>query len=98
MLNNDILRSVRYALKMNNGDLKRVFALADAPVSDEQLVGWLHKEDEEGFQRCPDIMMSVFLNGLIYERRGKDESQPALVTERKMTNNIILKNCASRFR
>ncbi|AUU91911.1 MULTISPECIES: DUF1456 family protein [Enterobacteriaceae] len=97
MLNNDILRSLRYALKMNNGDLKRVFALADAPVSDEQLVGWLHKEDEEGFQRCPDIMMSVFLNGLIYERRGKDESQPALVTERKMTNNIILKKLRIAF-
>ncbi len=97
MLNNDILRSLRYALKMNNGDLKRLFALADAEVNDEQLVGWLHKEDEEGFQRCPDIMMSVFLNGLIYERRGKDTSQPALVNERKLTNNIVLKKLRIAF-
>jgi len=97
MLNNDVLRSLRYVLKMNNNDLKRVMTLAEATVSDEQLVGWLRKEEENGFQRCPDIMMSLFLNGLIYERRGKDDSQPALVTERKMTNNLILKKLRIAF-
>ncbi len=39
----------------------------------EQIAVWLRKEDEEGFQRCPDIVLSSFLNGLIYEKRGKDE-------------------------
>ena len=31
---------------MNNGDLKRVFALADAPVSDEQLVKQIEASTE----------------------------------------------------
>ena len=67
MISNDILRSLRYTLKTNNSGLVRIFALADAPVSAEQLVPWLKKEDEEGFVRCPDIVLSNFLNGLIYE-------------------------------
>lgn len=56
------------------------------------------KEDEEGFQRCPDIMLSIFLNGLIYDKRGKDEAAPPLAVERRVNNNIVLKSCALPFR
>lgn len=97
MVSNDILRSVRYILKMNNQDLLRLFALGDTVVSAEQLVPWLRKEDEEGFVRCPDIMLSCFLNGLIYEKRGRDESAPALAVERRVNNNIILKKLRIAF-
>ena len=77
MLSNDILRSVRYILKANNNDLVRILALGNVEATAEQIAVWLRKEDEEGFQRCPDIVLSSFLNGLIYEKRGKDESAPA---------------------
>lgn len=78
MISNDILRSVRYILKANNNDLVRILALDNVEATAEQIAVWLRKEDEEGFQRCPDIVLSSFLNGLIYEKRGKDESAPAL--------------------
>ncbi|HCL5622586.1 TPA: DUF1456 family protein [Kluyvera ascorbata] len=97
MVSNDILRSVRYILKMNNNDLVRVFALGEAEVSVEQLAPWLRKEDEEGFVRCPDIMLLCFLNGLIYEKRGRDESAPALAVERRINNNIMLKKLRIAF-
>ena len=97
MVSNDILRSVRYILKMNNNDLVRVFALGEAEVSVEQLAPWLRKEDEEGFVRCPDIMLSCFLNGLIYEKRGKDESAPELALERRVNNNTVLKKLRIAF-
>lgn len=97
MLNNDILRSLRYTLKANNPELVRILALADTDVSAEQLVPWLHKEEEEGFVRCPDVIMSAFLNGLIYDKRGKDESAPPLVIERRIDNNIILKKLRIAF-
>ncbi|GHD90044.1 DUF1456 family protein [Pseudocitrobacter faecalis] len=97
MVSNDILRSVRYILKMNNQDLLRIFALGDTVVTAEQLAPWLRKEDEEGFVRCPDIMLSCFLNGLIYEKRGRDESAPALAVERRVNNNIILKKLRIAF-
>lgn len=67
MLSNDILRSVRYILKANNNDLVRILALGNVEATAEQIAVWLRKEDEEGFQRCPDIVLSSFLNGLIYE-------------------------------
>lgn len=44
MISNDILRSLRYTLKTNNNGLVSIFALADAPVSAEQLVPWLKKK------------------------------------------------------
>lgn len=97
MISNDILRSLRYTLKTNNDGLVRIFALGDSVVSAEQLVPWLKKEDEEGFQRCPDIMLSIFLNGLIYDKRGKDEAAPPLAVERRVNNNIVLKKLRIAF-
>ncbi len=96
MLSNDILRSVRYILKANNNDLVRILALGNVEATAEQIAVWLRKEDEEGFQRCPDIVLSSFLNGLIYEKRGKDESAPALEPERRINNNIVLKKITHR--
>ena len=97
MMNNDVLRSVRYMLNLNNDDMVKIFALTDTAVTVEQIVTWTKKEDEEKFKLCPDILMANFLNGLIYFRRGKDESKPAPKIERKMTNNIILKKLRIAF-
>nr|WP_274381196.1 DUF1456 family protein [Atlantibacter hermannii] len=97
VLNNDILRSLRYTLKMNNNDIISTLALADVDVSAAQVVQYTKKEEDEGFARCPDLILSSFLNGLIYLRRGKDESQPPLKADRKITNNIILKKLRIAF-
>ncbi|XTZ39758.1 DUF1456 family protein [Salmonella enterica] len=97
MLNNDILRSLRYTLQADNNALVRILALADTPVTVEQITPWLRKEDEEGYKPCPDIVLSAFLNGLIYEKRGKDDSAPPLVLERKLNNNIVLKKLRIAF-
>jgi uncharacterized protein YehS (DUF1456 family) len=97
MLSNDILRSLRYILKTNNPDLLRILALADTDVGAQQLTTWLKKEDDEGFVRCPDIILSAFLNGLIYDRRGKDENAPPLAVDRRVNNNIVLKKLRIAF-
>ncbi|CAI8733677.1 DUF1456 family protein [Kosakonia quasisacchari] len=97
MLNNDILRSVRYTLQADNTALVRILALADTVVTVEQLAPWLRKDDEEGYKPCPDIVLSAFLNGLIYEKRGKDETAPQLAVERKLNNNIVLKKLRIAF-
>jgi len=36
MLNNDILRSLRYTLKANNTELQRIFTLGGAEASEQQ--------------------------------------------------------------
>ncbi|MFJ3455684.1 DUF1456 family protein [Scandinavium goeteborgense] len=97
MISNDIIRSLRYILKTNNAGLVRLWALAEAVATPEMIDAWVRKEDDAGFQRCPDVMLSLLLNGLIYDKRGKDESAPALVTERRMTNNLVLKKLRIAF-
>ena len=75
MLSNDILRSLRYTLKANNNDMVRILALSDMEATSAGFDTWMTKEDEEGFVRCPDIILSGFLNGLIYDKRGKDDER-----------------------
>ncbi|UQY43350.1 DUF1456 family protein [Erwinia sp. PK3-005] len=97
MMNNDVLRSLRYALKLNNNDMVAILALADMAIPVEQMASYMLKEEEQGFVACPDVLMSGFLNGLIYHKRGKDESMPPLKVERRITNNIILKKLRIAF-
>ncbi len=59
MLSNDILRSLRYTLKVNNNDMVRILALRYG-IHRRQLRHRTTKEDEEGFVRCPDIILSGF--------------------------------------
>lgn len=97
MLNNDVLLSVRYMLNLNNDQIVAILASTDTEVLPAQIAAWVKKEDDEGFISCPDIVMAQFLNGLIYFRRGKDDSKPAPKIERKMTNNIVLKKLRIAF-
>jgi uncharacterized protein YehS (DUF1456 family) len=97
MLSNDILRSVRYILKSNNNDLVRILALAEVETTPANITSWITKEDEEGFVRCPDIILSSFLNGLIYDKRGKAEDTPPLSPERRVSNNLVLKKLRIAF-
>ncbi|URQ60074.1 DUF1456 family protein [Pantoea alhagi] len=97
MINNDVLRSLRYMLKLNNNDMVAILALADMAIPVEQMASYMLKEEEEGFVVCPDVLMSGFLNGLIYHKRGKDESMTPLKVERRMNNNIILKKLRIAF-
>ncbi|HIJ79934.1 MAG: DUF1456 family protein [Desulfobulbaceae bacterium] len=90
MTNNDIMRSIRYTFDIPDVQMVAIFALADLAVTREQVADWLKKEDEPGYQQCPDPQMAMFLNGLINYRRGKKEGvQPA--PEQRLTNNIIFR-------
>ncbi|WP_147200249.1 DUF1456 family protein [Pantoea sp. MBD-2R] len=97
MTNNDVLRSVRYMLNLSDAQMVSVLALAETIVSEAEMQRFLKKDDEAGFQACPDVIMGYFLNGLIYQRRGKSEDAPAPSIERKMTNNIIMKKLRVAF-
>lgn len=97
MTNNDVLRSIRYMLKLNDEAMVNIAALADSEVPLAMMQAYLKKEEEAGFQPCPDVLMGYFLNGLIFHRRGKSEELPAPSIERKMNNNIILKKLRIAF-
>lgn len=97
MMNNDVLRSLRYLLDINDAKLVEICQLADYPVSVEQVSAYLLKEEEEGYEVCSDEVLAHFLDGLVYFKRGKDESRPPVPREKRLTNNTVLKKLRVAF-
>jgi uncharacterized protein YehS (DUF1456 family) len=88
MINNDVLRRLRYIFDFNDAKMVEIFAQADYPTTVAQLHTWLRKDDDPAFVAITDIQFSLFLNGLINLNRGKREGVEAPV-ERRLTNNLI---------
>lgn len=97
MLNNDVLRSLRYTLDVNDAQMAEIIRLSGKEVELEALDALLKKEDEEGFVACDDELMAHFLDGLVYFKRGKDDSRPAQPFELPVTNNMVLKKLRVAF-
>ena len=97
MNHNDVLRSLRYMLKVNDAKMAEIIALSGLEVNPIVLATYLKKEDEAGFVRCPERVMAHFLDGLVIHRRGKDDSRPAQPVELPVTNNTILKKLRVAF-
>ncbi|MCQ2043660.1 DUF1456 family protein [Stutzerimonas kunmingensis] len=97
MLNNDVLRSLRYTLKASDAQMAEIAALGGCTVDEAEVRAWLSREDEDGYQECADEAMARFLDGLIYFKRGKDESRPAPPLELPVSNNQILKKLRVAF-
>ncbi|AUG00679.1 MULTISPECIES: DUF1456 family protein [Pseudomonas] len=97
MIHNDVLRSVRYMLDISDKKVVEIIKLTGFDVSLDDIVGYLKKDEEEGFVHCPDEVMAHFLDGLVIFKRGKDESRPPLPIELPVTNNIILKKLRVAF-
>jgi uncharacterized protein YehS (DUF1456 family) len=96
MMNNDVIRSVRYMLNVPEAKLIEIIKLGGGFATPAEMSAYLKTEDEPGFIECPQNAMDRFLNGLIYFRRGKDESRPAL-SPVLPTNNIVLKKLRVAF-
>jgi uncharacterized protein YehS (DUF1456 family) len=84
------MRSIRYTFDFSDLKMIALFALADQQVTREQIGDWLKKEDDPGFQKCSDTLLAGFLNGLIYDKRGKQEG-PQPEPEKRLTNNSIFR-------
>jgi uncharacterized protein YehS (DUF1456 family) len=97
MIHNDVLRSLRYLLDVNDAKLTDIIKLTGFDVATSDIVSYLKKEDEAGFVRCPDEVIAHFLDGLVMFKRGKDDSRPALPIELPVTNNIIMKKLRVAF-
>ena len=97
MLNNDILRSVRYILDLADNHLVQIAGLGGLELTAEQVHGMLEKDDAPGFVPCNDRIMAHVLDGLIVFRRGRDESQPPRPVEKRITNNLVLKKLRVAF-
>jgi len=97
MINNDVLRSVRYMLDLSDPKVVAVIQLAGLEVDLDTVRAYLKKDDEEGYLECDDEVLAHFLDGLIFHLRGKDESRPAQRIELPVTNNMVLKKLRVAF-
>lgn len=88
MINNDVLRRLRYAFDYSDQQMMDIFARADCKVTRDQVCNWLKAEEDPDFVFCDDTTLAIFLNGLINALRGKKDG-PAPEPEQQLSNNMI---------
>ena len=90
MINNDVLRRIRFTFDLNDDKMMAICKLGGLPATREQISDWLKRDEDPAFQVCKDLEMAVFLNGSIIKNRGtKGDAVPE--PEKRLTNNMIFK-------
>lgn len=90
MLNNHILRRIRYTFDFNDDKMIALFKSGGLEATRAEISDWLKKDDDPDFKLLHDVDLAAFLNGLINHFRGKkDGPQPS--PEKRLNNNIILR-------
>lgn len=97
MINNDVLRRVRYALNFNDATMMDIFALSDYEITREELLKLLKKDNEEDFVALNNATLALFLDGLITYNRGKKEDAVVKKSESELDNNGILRKLRIAF-
>lgn len=93
MARNDLLRSIRDALSLDDATMIQIFSQAGRTVGQSTITSLLKAEDEDDYIPCNDPVMGFFLDGLIIHNRGRQEGAPAPAEKpvATLTNNAILK-------
>ena len=90
MINNDVLRRIRYTFDFDDSRMMAIFGLAGLEVTRAEISDWLKKDDDPDYRECSDQQLATFLNGLIIDKRGKrDGPQPE--PEKQLNNNIVFR-------
>ncbi|PZQ11191.1 MAG: DUF1456 domain-containing protein [Rhodanobacter denitrificans] len=99
MIHNDVLRGIRYALDLSEPKLIELIHTVDPAfaIDRDGVRALLLKEDEPGHVPCSDAVLARFLDGLIVDRRGRDEGRPERPFEARVSNNLVLKKLRIAF-
>jgi uncharacterized protein YehS (DUF1456 family) len=97
MTNNDYLRSIRFLLDVGDARLADIMRLSGPVIPLEEIKAYLLNEEDPGYIKCNDEIMAHFLDGLVYYKRGKDETKPAPPFELPINNNVVLKKLRVAF-
>jgi uncharacterized protein YehS (DUF1456 family) len=99
MINNDVLRSLRYMLDLSDAHVANVIAMADPSVvlERDEVQAFLRKDDEPGFAHFDDRLLGLFLDGLVLHYRGPREDAAPRAPERRVNNNVVLKKLRIAF-
>ena len=99
MINNDVLRSVRYMLDLGERKVAEITRLPEPqfPIEAAHVQAMLRREGEAGYLECPDTVLLRFLDGLISGRRGAREDGMPRTVENRITNNLVMKKLRVAF-
>lgn len=97
MLNNDVLRSLRYILKTDDATVATIVGLGGGTITRDEISAFMRQEDEPGYTVCSHRLMACFLDGLIVHRRGRQEGAGPAPLEKIVTNNVVLKKLRVAF-
>ncbi|MBC7746262.1 MAG: DUF1456 family protein [Flavobacterium sp.] len=70
MSNNDVMKKLRVALRLNDDEIVKILQMADFRISKSELGAIFRKEDHPNYKPCGDQLLRNFLNGLIIYKRG----------------------------
>ena len=93
MANNDILRSIRDALTIDDATMIQIFKESGRDVGQSTISALLKTEDEDGYIPCSDPILGFFLDGLIVYKRGTQDRVPVPSAKpaASLTKNAIVK-------
>ncbi len=97
MHNNDILRSLRFLLKINNAKIAELCKLSGHSIAVEEIECFSKDETDSRYLQCSNKTMAHFLDGMIIWKRGKDESRPPIPLDTSISNNSVLKKLRVAF-
>jgi uncharacterized protein YehS (DUF1456 family) len=93
MINNDVLRSIRYMLDLSDMRVVEIVKLADPTFSIEKadVLAFLLREGDPDYVECSDAVLARVLDGLVIHCRGRNDHVPPRPVEEQVTNNLVLK-------
>jgi uncharacterized protein YehS (DUF1456 family) len=99
MNHNDLLRSLQQVLKLSDAAIVDIFNLAHHQIDQTTVSNMLKNMEDDGYMQCDEKCMTLFLDGLISYRRGRNENNPpkTIATSDTLTNNLILKKLRIAF-
>lgn len=97
MLNNEILRMLSRVLEADAADIAALARLSSVEANAADVEPLLLRQGEPGWRECSDLFLAHFLEGLVINQRGRDESRPQRPIEAPVTNNMVLKKLRAAF-
>jgi uncharacterized protein YehS (DUF1456 family) len=93
MANNDIFRTIREALNLDDVATLQIFKAAGLEMGQSTIDAFSKTEEEDNYIPCSNPIMGFFLDGLIIQNRGQQEGKPLPTANpvQELTNNDILK-------
>lgn len=89
---NDILRSIRDTLKLDDASMLAIFAASGREMGLTTIASLVSREEDDNYIPCATPILGFFLDGLIIHKRGRKEGQPAVAAPAmKLTRNDIIK-------